>query len=377
MVVGEASGDFLGASLIKALKKKNKQLIFTGVGGPLMEAEGFQSLYPMSDLTYMGLFEGNLSQILRIYRIFKALVTYVNVERPDLILTIDFPGFNLKLGRTLKTNGIPHIHYVAPTVWAWKKYRARQIATFLDHLLVLFPFEPPYFTPHQLPTTFVGHPLLEMDMEKGSGGAWRKKHRVPASALVVTVLPGSRMSELSQHLTIFRDTMEKLKQKYPTLWVVMPTLPSLVDYLKENWMSSVPTVFVTDLEEKVHAYQASKVALAASGTVTLELALARLPMVMAYKVSALTAFIVRCWVKIPYFCLVNIVLGRKLVPELLQEKCSPDVLYAELVRLIENPEARAAQKRGFTQVASFLRYKNRVPSDYAAQVVLEYLGKNG
>ena len=142
-------------------------------------------------------------------------------------------------------------------------------------------------------------------------------------------------------------------------------------------MSSVPVVFVTDPDEKGQAYQASKVALAASGTVTLELALAGLPMVMAYKVSWLTAFIVKHWIKIPYFCLVNIVLGRKLIPELLQDKCTPDVLYHEIRKLIENPEARAAQQRGFMQVKSFLQNKNRVPSEEAAQIVLEYLSKKG
>jgi lipid-A-disaccharide synthase len=354
IVAGEASGDLFGAQLIKALREEFKGKVrFVGIGGDLMQKEGFQSFFPLSDFGIMGFFEDWRKYFRIISHLYKT-VRYVKDLRPDVVLTIDFPGFNFQLGKRLKKLDVVQMHYVAPTVWAWKQNRAKKISKFLQHLFTLFSFEPPYFEVHGLPTTFVGHPLVEMDLSSGKGKIFRKKYRIPEKATLVSLFPGSRMGELDRHLTIFRDAVELLKEKIPDLWVVIPTLPFCEDYLKCNWISSVPTVFVTDFKEKKDAYAASDVALAASGTVALELALARLPMIITYKISKISAWIVKMFVKTKYFCMINILLKRKAIPELLQEQCTPQKLSSALLTLLRDPLKRKEQLKSFKELDSYL-----------------------
>jgi lipid-A-disaccharide synthase len=318
-----------------------------------MQREGFESFFPLSDFGIMGFFE-DWRKYFRIISHLYTTVRYVKDMRPDVVLTIDFPGFNFQLGKRLKKLKVVHMHYVAPTVWAWKKNRAKKVSKFLHHLFTLFSFEPPYFETHGLPTTFVGHPLVEMDLSSGKGTVFKKKYSIPRKATLVCLLPGSRMGELHRHLIVFRDTVELLKGKIPDLWIVIPTLPSCEDYLKCNWISSVPTVFVTDPEEKKDAYAASEVAMAASGTVALELALAGLPMIITYKVSQISAWIVRLFVKTKYFCMINILLKRKAIPELLQAECVPQKLSSALLALLKDPLRRQEQLKSFKELDPYL-----------------------
>ncbi len=373
VIAGEPSGDLIAAPVLRELKKQAPfPLSFVGIGGEKMQSEGMQPLFPMEKLTTLG-FSGALKKVKDFYKAYRIIQSAAQRLKPDLLLTIDFPGVNFFLGRRLKKRGIPHVHYVAPTVWAWKAYRARRMAKFLDHLLVLFSFEPPYFTRHGLPTTFVGHPLWEIPYEDASASDFRRTYTIPPQAPLLALLPGSRPSELRRHLLIFRDTVELLKVRFPSLWIVIPTLPSLEDYLKENWLSSLPTVFVTQEQDKRNAYQASTAALVASGTATLELALAGVPMVVTYKVSTLSGLLIRSLIKIRFVSLVNILLRKKVVPELLQNDCTPQRLSRELSRLMGSPEARSGQRKNFSLLRPLLVSGQKPPSVAAAQVILNFL----
>lgn len=376
IVAGEPSGDLFGSQLIKAFRMEFKGKVrFAGIGGDLMKQEGFESFFPLSDFGVMGFFEDWKKYFGIILNLYKT-VHYVEEMQPDVVLTIDFPGFNFQLGKRLKKLNVVHMHYVAPTVWAWKPDRAKKISKFLNHLFTLFSFEPPYFEKYGLPTTFVGHPLVEMNLSSGDKVKFKKKYKIPPKATLVCLLPGSRTGELNRHLTVFRDTVELLKEKIPDLWVVIPTLVSCEDYLKCNWISSVPTIFVTDVEEKRDAYAASDISLAASGTIALELALARVPMIITYKVSKISAWIVKKFVKTKYFCMINILLKRKAVPELLQEECTPQTLSSGLLVLLKDPLKRQTQLTAFKEIEPYLRAGKVFPSHRIAEIVRKTLERS-
>jgi lipid-A-disaccharide synthase len=327
---GEPSGDFLGAQLMKALKNQlGDNVTFVGLGGSLMTAEGLSSLFPIEELSIMGLTE-IIPHIRRIRNRIKETVEAIEATHPDVVVTIDSPGFNFRVGKRLKKRikSIPLVHYVAPSVWAWRPRRAHAVAKFLDHLLVLFPFEPPYFLKEGLPTTFVGHPVVELGLEKLKDATFRKRHEIDPTAPILTLLPGSRRGEISRLLPVFQETVLRLQEKYPALHVVIPTLPHLVDQIKGQF--TLPATIVTTPSEKFAAYRESQAALAASGTVSLELAAASVPMVIAYKINSLTHFLLRRLVKVKYACLVNILMNQEVVPERLQGSCTPEKLASAL-----------------------------------------------
>ncbi|MDC0349003.1 lipid-A-disaccharide synthase [Alphaproteobacteria bacterium] len=373
LVAGEPSGDLLGAQLMKALKKKEKSpLSFYGIGGALMEAEGLKSFCPLSDLSIMGFFE-NWKKLLKVKKRLKETGDSIVEINPDVIITIDFPGFNFRLGRFLKTNlkNTPLIHYVAPTVWAWRKGRAKSSSKFLDHFLALFPFEPIYFKKYK-PITFVGHPVVEMGFDEGRADRFQKKHGISKKDTLLTLLPGSRAGELKRHLPIFMEMVQLLKKRIPNLKIVMPTVPEVEIYLKKHWKSEVPTVFTVDHVEKVDAYAASQMAIAASGTVALELSQAGLPMIITYKISVINAFIVRQLIQMRYFCMINILLRKKVVPELLQKDCTAQKLSLEALKILRNPQKQEQQRDAFKQVGNLLKPKEGLPSEKAAEVIQGY-----
>ncbi len=375
---GEPSGDFLGGQLMKALKSQlGDQVTFVGLGGPLMTAEGLSSLFPIEELSIMGLAE-IIPHIRRIRRRIQETVKAIEAIHPDVVLTIDSPGFNFRVGKALKKRikSIPLVHYVAPSVWAWRPGRARTVAQFLDHLLVLFPFEPPYFLKEGLPTTFVGHPVVELDLEKYHDPAFRTRHDIAPSAPILTLLPGSRRGEIFRLLPVFQETVARLQQKYPALHVVIPTLPHLVDQIQKQF--TLPATIVTTPSEKFAAYKESQAALAASGTVSLELAAAGVPMVIAYKINSLTHFLLRRLVKVKYACLVNILMDKEVVPERLQGECTPEKLATVLERLFEKGDVAARKKmitemkRALTMLSAPLQGQS--PSQCAAQRICQIMG---
>jgi lipid-A-disaccharide synthase len=371
LVAGEPSGDQLGARLMAALKvETGGRVRFAGVGGERMAAEGLTSLFPIQELAVMGLIEV-LPHAFNIYRRIRQTVAAAAAARPAALVTIDSPSFTLEVSQRLKGRGFPLIHYVAPSVWAWKSWRAKHIAGFLDHLLVLLPFEPPYFEKHGLKTTFVGHPAVEMARVSADPAAFRARHFIPAQAPLLTVLPGSRRGEVKRLAPVFGATLGLLAERHIGLRAVVPTVETVADQVEaavRDW--PVPTDVLHGPAEKYQAFAASDAALAASGTVAVELAVAGLPAVIGYRLNWLSGALARRLVKAKYVSLVNLVLDRPLQAELLLGDCTPRRLAAALEPLLDDPATRAAHIAGCREAVARLSAGDESPSRRAAQVIL-------
>ena len=375
LVAGEASGDLLGARLMAALRREaDRPLRFVGVGGDRMIAGGLETLFPLADLAVMGVLE-LLPRLPRLMVRLNQTVAAIRACRPAAVITIDAPGFSFRIGRRLRqgkdaARDVPLIHYVAPTVWAWRPERARKIAAFLDHLLVILPFEPPWFEREGLPCTFVGHAIIESGADRGDGAGFRARHALAEDVRLLAVLPGSRTTELRRLLPDFKKTMAILAERYSRLVAVVPTVPHLAAEVRAAVASwPVPVIVVEGDAEKYDAFAAAEVALAASGTVALELALARLPMVVAYRLNPLTVALYRRMIRTKYVNLINIMHDRSVVPELLQENCRPVLLAAEIVRLLDDSAAREAQRADLDAVDQWLGAGGLAPSVRAAAAV--------
>jgi lipid-A-disaccharide synthase len=376
LIAGEASGDSLGASLMAALKTRFSGAVrFAGVGGPLMAEEGLRSLFPMDDLAVMGLAEvvPRLPVLLRRMAETRADIL---AQNPAVLVTIDAPDFCFRVAKKVRARRVdlPIVHYVAPTVWAWRPKRAKAVAKFLDHMLCLYPFEPPYFEREGLAATFIGHPIVQSTgVQPGAGDRaadFRARHGIAADAQVLAVLPGSRGGELDRHLPVFGDTLVRLWDGGWRGRVVVPTLARHLDRIgaaARQWPGD-PLVVAGD-DEKWRAFAAADAALAASGTVTLELAAAGVPTVIAYKVSGLTAAIARRMIRTPHAGLVNILLREPVMPEFIQDDCTADRLAPALTALLGDETARAAQRARFTAAMAMLQGPADGPAAAAADVV--------
>lgn len=373
LIAGEASGDLLGARLMKALKTKQPDARFAGIGGPAMIAEGLDLLFPHTELMHFGVIEV-LRHVPRLLRRIRQTVRAVIAAQPAALITIDSPDFCFRVAKRVKKQAegrIRLIHYVAPSVWAWRPGRAKKIAKFLDHLLAVLPFEPPYFTREGLPCTFVGHSVVESGANKGDGDVFRLRRGIPADTPLLTVLPGSRTSEISRLLPIYRETVLILKAKHPSLQIIVPTVPHLKDRVADaiaTW--GIPAHIVETEIDKFDAFAASTAALACSGTVALELALAQLPSITVYKLNALTVFLFRRFLRVSYVNLVNIMHNEQVVPELLQENCTPEKLVEALDTLLRDKTARNKQIAKLKTAATWLGLGNIAPSERAAETVL-------
>jgi lipid-A-disaccharide synthase len=373
VVSGEPSGDNLAGRLMGALKAETGgQIRFAGVGGPQSEAQGLRSLFPMRELSVTGLAE----VVPHLPRLIKRLNQTAKAARaldPDAVVTIDSPSFTLRVAHKLRGTGIPVIHYVAPQLWAWRPGRATKLAQRVDHIMALLPFEVPFFANYGIPCTYVGHTAIEAGAATGDGPAFRARHGLPPDATVLCVVPGSRSLEVGRTLPVFRETILRLKEAHPDLRIVIPVAPSVaeeVEALTKDW--PFPVVEVTDTAERFDAFAASDVALAKSGTVTLELALAGVPMVVAYRVNAATAFLIRrMGVSVKHASLVNLLAGHEVVPEFLQEDCTPAQLAAAIDELLRSEAARDVQRQGFREVIEVLGEATPPPSERAAKVVLD------
>jgi len=374
LVAGEASGDELGSRLMRALKAELAvDIRFAGVGGDAMSAEGLQSLFPMRELSLMGFVE-IVPHIPRLMRRIRETAADIRRCRPDVVVTIDSPDFNFRVGKRLAGEGIPLVHYVGPSVWAYRPGRAAKIARFLDHLLVLFPFEPPYFEAVGLPTTFVGHPLVEAGILEADGEALRTELNAPDDAVFVTVLPGSRRGELARHLALFGDTIRDLATNHPNLNVLLPAAPGLESQLAtaaSEW--PVPVRVLSGTAQKYAGFALSRAALAVSGTVTLELAIAGVPMVVAYKANPMTMAIARRIVRIPYISLGNLVLGEGVAPEFIQEKATSGALSGALHELLVDGARRNRQIEAWQGFAERVSAAGASPSVRAARAVRDLI----
>lgn len=380
LIAGEPSGDLLGARLMAALREQTGGRIrLAGIGGEQMTAEGLNSRFPISDIAVMGMAEV-LPRIRLIRRRIEETATQILCDRPDVVVSIDSPGFCYRVWKKLAGRGIPLIHYVAPTVWIWKPERARKFARLLDHLMVILPFEPPYFEKEGLACTFVGHPVVEEPEARGDGGAFRRAHGISRETRVICVLPGSRRSEVVRLLPAFRDAAERVSRQSPGTVYCFPTLPYLGEALRSGtarWPSRA--IIVTSAAERRDAMAASDAAMAASGTVSLELARTGVPHVVAYRVNGITAALFRIMQKgrLRYANLVNILLDREAIPEFLQQKCRGERIAAAVTALLETGAAASAQKEAASQALAMLRVGSRAPSSAAAAIVLAHVHGRG
>ncbi|HET9273991.1 MAG TPA: lipid-A-disaccharide synthase [Methyloceanibacter sp.] len=373
IVSGETSGDNLAGRLMAALKRETGGRIrFAGVGGPQSERQGLASLFPMSDLSVMGLAEV-LPHLPRLLRRINETARAARELAPDAVVTVDSPGFCLRLAHHLRGSGIPVIHYVAPQLWAWGPFRAKKLKKRLDHIMALLPFEVPFFAQYGIPATYVGHPAIDAGAEHGDGPAFRARHKISVDTPLLCVLPGSRAGEVRRMLPVFGEAVALLKQKHPDLRIVIPAVDSvagLVRDMTKDW--PLPVLLVSDMAERFDVFAASNAAMAKSGTVTLELALAGVPMVVAYRISPTSAFIVRrMGVAVEHASLVNLLLGRQVVPEFLQEECTGANIAEGVDEILSSETVRAAQQKDFAAVVKALGSPTPSPSERAAKVVLD------
>jgi lipid-A-disaccharide synthase len=375
LVCGEPSGDLLGAQLIDGIHVATGGSVrITGVGGAAMTSRGLKSLFPLSDTAVMGLREV-VPRIPIILRRVREVADFALATRPDAVVLIDSPDFTHRIAQRLKRIDptFPTVNYVPPQVWASRSYRARKMARYFDLVLALLPFETPFFEKYGLSATFVGHPAIERVAQMTGGADLRRRLGIAQDAALLAVLPGSRTNEIRFILPVFRDTVALLVRRVPGLVSVIPTVPHVAPRVHTeiaNWPSPV---FVLETEkDKFAAFNAANVALAASGTVTTELALARTPMVVAYRVGPITYALARPLFRLPYFTLVNLLLDREAVPEFLQGRAQPELLAREVERLLIDKASAARQVEDLEIAARALGEGGEAPSLRAARAVIGF-----
>jgi lipid-A-disaccharide synthase len=374
IIAGEPSGDALGGALIAALRERTAgRLRIAGIGGEQMATQGLDSLVPLADLAVAGIAEV-LPRAPLILRRVRETVAAIRTQQPDAVVTIDSSGFSWRIAQRLRRHGetLPLIHYVAPMVWAWRAGRARRMARWYDHLLTLLPFEPPYFEEVGLAASHVGHPVLESGADRGDAARFRAEHGIAEDELVLSVLPGSRGGEVRRLLPIFGEALRLLEPMVGPFRIAIPSVAHLTDTIAagvREWPGR--PLILRGQAAKYDAFAASRAALAASGTVALELALARLPMVVAYRLNPLTEAVLNRVVKVRQVNLVNLLLEQTLVREHLGvAACDPALLAASLVELIREEQVRSVHLAGYDEAMRRLRGDGQSPSGAAADRIL-------
>ena len=377
LIATEESGDRLGAGLMKVLRQRlGDAVLFEGVGGLAMASEGLTSLFPIEELSIVG-FAAVVRRLPRIMRLIRQTVDAVMQTSPDALVIIDSPDFTHRVARRVRSRdqSIPIIDYVSPTVWAWRPGRARAMVSYIDHVMALLPFEPEaYRRLRGPPCTYIGHPLIDQLASLRPNAEERARREAENPLLLV--LPGSRRSEVRHHMAIFGETLARLSAEGIAFEPVLPTTPQLEEIIRENvkgWQVQ-PRIAVTEAEKRT-AFRSARAALAKSGTVTLELALAGVPMVAAYRVGAVEAFILRRAVKVQSVILANLVLGKEVVPEFLQENCTAEALAKSLREVLTDTPLRRRQVEAFATLDSVMSTDGAPPSLRAAEIVLAAMRK--
>jgi len=371
IVVGETSGDMLGIGLMKALKKHYPDATFEGIGGPLMEAEGFKSFVPMERLAVMGLVE-ILGRLFELLKVRKKLVQYWQKNPPDVFIGIDAPEFNTQLEYKLKTSGIKTVHYVSPSVWAWRSKRIHKIKKSVDLMLTLFPFEAKFYQQYDVPVSFVGHNLADSIPFESNADDARQVFQIEANEKVVCLMPGSRGSEVEKLCPIFIQTAELVGKHNPNVRFILPAandvrkqqIKTLIDEVKPD-----VKIEVIDGDSKT-CMQASDVILLASGTATLEGLLLKKPMIVSYIVSPITAMIMRRLLKQDFISLPNLLAGREVVPEILQENATAENLAYAVNERLEDENLIHQLKETFLFIHKQLK---RGANDQAALAIVDLL----
>jgi lipid-A-disaccharide synthase len=372
LIAAEESGDALGGAVMAALRRAQPDISFMGVGGRAMTAQGIVPPFDISELSIIGLasIPAKLPTILRRIR---ETADAIVAARPDALVIIDSPDFTHRVARRVRKRapGVPIINYAPPSVWAWRSGRARAMCAYVDEVLAILPFEPATFARlNGPPTTYVGHPLIERiaELRPNADEARRRASEPP----LVLVLPGSRRGEIKRFAATFGDALGKVAAKAGALDVVLPTLPHIAQMTAEataTW--PVRPRIITEAAEKYSAFRTARAALAKSGTVTLELALAQVPTAAGYRIAAWEATIYRALVRVSSVILPNLVIGENVVPELLQEEFTPDLIAGALTPLLSDTPERRRQLQGFAKLDAIMEVGGEPPSVRAARAVLD------
>jgi len=378
LIATEESGDRLGANLMKILRQRLGDAVrFEGVGGQAMAREGLASLFPIEELSIMGL-AAVVKQLPKILTLIRMTSTAVTESSPDVLVIIDSPDFTHRVAKRVRARdpSIPIVDYVSPSVWAWRPGRARAMRAYVDHVLALLPFEPEeYRRLRGPPCSYVGHPLIEQIGSLRPRLAEQKRR--DEAPPVLLVLPGSRRSEIRHHMAVFGETLDRLHAEGVAFEPVLPTMPHLKEAVTEgvgSW-KVVPKI-VTGEPEKRAAFRIARAALAKSGTVTLELAISGVPMVTAYQVGAAEAWIMRRAIKVSSVILANLVIGENVVPEYLQENCTPENLSRAVRAVLGDTPLRRRQLEAYARIDGIMSTGNQPPSVRAADIVLATMRKS-
>jgi lipid-A-disaccharide synthase len=377
LIATEESGDRLGAALMKVLRQRlGDAVVFEGVGGRAMAKEGLATLFPIEELSIVGL-AAVVKQLPKILRLIAQTTEAALAAEPDVLVIIDSPDFTHRIARRVRARdpNIPIVDYVSPSVWAWRQGRARAMRRYVDHVLALLPFEPAAYQRLQgPPCSYVGHPLTEQFASLRPNPAEQARRDSEPPALLV--LPGSRSSEVRHHLAVFGAALGQLRALGVSFELMLPTLPHLAETVREgiaDWPVA-PTIVMGETEKRV-AFRSARAALAKSGTVTLELAISGVPMVTAYKVGGLEAFILRRAIKVQSVILANLVIGEEVIPEFLQENCTPENLAAALRAVLSDTPERRRQVEAFARIDAIMSTGKEPPSVRAADIVLATMRK--
>lgn len=369
IIAGEISGDQLGGILLKKLKTSNNSLHFYGIGGKNLLELGLKPIFSMEKISLMGLIEV-LPKIPELLSLIKFTVNKIIDIKPDLIITIDAPGFNFRILKKLKqlNVNIPNIHIVAPTVWAWKANRAKKIASYVDNLFVLYPFEKKYFIPYLINTYFIGHPLVEtINKSKNILNKSKKKY--------ISIFPGSRKNEINFHLDLILNSLLEYNAKFTFVIVAVETQLSLVENISEKYKNKLEIDIVLNTRKEI-IFNKSFLAIAVSGTITLELALHKVPFITVYKLNFLSYFLLKNIVFAKYITLVNIIFDKPIVPELIQSQFNQDNIKNKLNFLIKDEKGAKLQLKKFSNLENMLKNKNVKPSVYATKIIKNILNLN-
>ncbi len=378
LIATEESGDRLGAHLMKVLRQRLGDAVrFEGVGGRSMAREGLRSLFPIEELSIIG-FSAVVKQLPKVLRLIRQTATAVLRAGPDILIIIDSPDFTHRVARRVRARDatIPIVDYVSPSVWAWRPSRARAMRVYVDHVLALLPFEPEaYRRLHGPPCTYVGHPLIEQlsSLKPGPQDSARRNGTPP----VLVVLPGSRRSEIRHHMAIFGEALERLQARGKAFEVILPTMQHLLELVSEGVKTwKVAPQIVVGEQERRAAFRIASAALAKSGTVTLELALAGVPMIAAYRAGAIEAWFVLRAITVQSVILANLVVGENVVPEFIQDDCTADNLAGALGEVLSDSPMRQRQLEAFARIDDIMSTGNQSPSVRAADIVLATLRKS-
>ena len=369
---GEASGEMYGAQLIEALRRRDSSVEFFGVGGERMRAAGCDTVVDAKDLAVVGITE-ILSHLPGIYRRFHTLISEADRRRPDLAVVIDSPAFNWRVAREMRKRGVPVVYYVCPQFWAWRQGRVRLLRRYVNKALVIFPFEERFYRDRGVDATFVGHPLADVTRPQITRDEYARRHSLDPAKFWITLMPGSRRKEAGMNLPGILQSAVKLGSAYEFLVPVAPTLDR--KWLEAQIAKQIPVHLVP---EALTALAHSRAGIIASGTATVEAAVMGTPFVMVYRVSPLTYLLGRPRIKVPHFAMVNLIAGREVVPELVQQDFSGEKVVARLREILADGPSRSRLAEGLEEVKNRLRGPTSAhPADVAAEEVLRVLHQVG